>query len=86
MLQKIARDPNDPNYPEHKDRAEFYLKRTPEELYDAERDPGCLHNLINDPAHRQLRAEFRTKMEALLVRTQDSELPQYQAFLKQAAQ
>lgn len=77
VLRKIASHPDDNNHAQHKERAEFYLHRVPEELYDTERDPGCLHNLINDPAARQVRDEFRLKMKALLERTQDHELENY---------
>jgi len=81
-LQKITANAGDPNHAGHQARAEFYLKRVPEELYDTERDPGCLHNLIADPACRQIRDSFRLKMEALLKRTHDHELDNYQHFIQ----
>jgi N-sulfoglucosamine sulfohydrolase len=81
-LQKITSSPDDKNHTEHKERAQFYLKRVPEELYDTERDPGCLRNLIQDPAARELRDAFRAKMEALLKRTADHELENYQRFIR----
>ena len=83
VLRKIASDPADKNYLQYKGRAEFYLTRVPEELYNTESDPGCLHNLIHDPASRQVRNEFRVKMVALLNRTQDHELENYQKFIQQ---
>jgi N-sulfoglucosamine sulfohydrolase len=81
-LQRIASNPNDKNHAQHKGRAEFYLKRVPEELYDTKHDPGCLHNLIHDSAHRELRNEFRIKMEDILNRTGDHELENYQRFTR----
>jgi N-sulfoglucosamine sulfohydrolase len=33
-------------------RLDLYQHRVPEELYDVVNDPDCLHNLIDDPAHR----------------------------------
>jgi N-sulfoglucosamine sulfohydrolase len=81
-LQRLAANPLDKNHLVHKQRAEFYLKRVPEELYDTEHDPACLHNLIHDPAFREVRDAFRAKMGNVLKRTADHELENYESFIK----
>ncbi|MCL2646942.1 MAG: sulfatase [Phycisphaerales bacterium] len=43
-------------------RVEFCLHRVPEELYDLEHDPACLHNLINDPAYKSQVASYRQQL------------------------
>ncbi len=83
VLKKIDLSPADDNYSVHKDRANFYVTRVAEELYDTELDPGCLHNLIDDPESRQVRDGFRAKMESLLTQTADHELENYLQFISQ---
>lgn len=43
-------------------RVEFFLHRTPEEFYDIEKDPDCLHNLIEDEEYRPLVNSYRSKL------------------------
>jgi hypothetical protein len=81
VLRNIASRPEDKDYNRYKERAQFYLYRVPEELYDTEQDPGCMHNLIDDPDHRQVRDAFRSEMESLLKGTMDHELENYQKFI-----
>jgi len=60
-------------------RSQFYKCRVPEELYDTQRDPGCLNNLIAAAEYRQVVAGFRKRMLRLMRETQDPELPGYRA-------
>ena len=39
--------------PKVRARADFYLHRTREELYDLRKDPDCLNNLLNEPGGKQ---------------------------------
>jgi N-acetylglucosamine-6-sulfatase len=39
------------------------------ELYDLERDPGEMNNLINSPEYRSVRAEMKAELEKLKVKT-----------------
>jgi N-sulfoglucosamine sulfohydrolase len=57
------------------DRHKLYQLRVPEELYDIEADPDCLHNLIASPAHRQTAETLRATLEQWMVRTNDGMLP-----------
>ncbi|MCH7226117.1 sulfatase [Haloferula sp. A504] len=40
---------NNADDPAIRARADFYLHRTREELYDIRKDPDCLHNLLDEP-------------------------------------
>jgi len=55
--------------------------RVLEELYDVERDPDCLRNLIDDPAHAETLDRLRKELEAWMVRTAD---PMLEVFRKRA--
>ena len=46
-------------------------KRPAEELYDIEADPGCLHNLAEEPEHSELLESVREELEAYLRETGD---------------
>jgi uncharacterized sulfatase len=46
-------------------------KRPAEELYDVERDPGCLRNLADDPAYAAPLSELRRVLETTLRATGD---------------
>jgi len=51
---------------------DFYShKRTREELYDLEKDPGELNNLIDDPGSQAALEEMRTALAAHLEATND---------------
>lgn len=52
-------------------RHTLYQFRVPEELYDIEQDPNCLHNLIDSPAHRDERAQLCRTLEQWMVQTSD---------------
>jgi N-sulfoglucosamine sulfohydrolase len=55
-------------------RHALYQFRVPEELYDVERDPDCLHNLIDSDAHRPEVDRLRATLEQWMVRTGDGML------------
>lgn len=65
----------------HKAHIEFMKKRTTEELYDTQSDPGCLTNLAKDANYRDRLYRFRGKMETVLENTQDHELDNYRNFI-----
>lgn len=62
-------------------RVEFFLRRTPEEFCDLQRDPDCLHNLAGDPAYATELAIYRDRMAAHLAREQDPLADAYHDFL-----
>ena len=64
------------------ERVELFLKRTPEELYDYESDPGSLVNLINDPDHREIAANLRAELVQHLQSTGDPLAETMEQFLK----
>ncbi|MEM9418867.1 MAG: sulfatase [Planctomycetota bacterium] len=41
-----------------------YQKRPAEELYDVEKDPHCLDNLVDDPQYEELKAELSHHLDA----------------------
>ncbi|KAF2480921.1 alkaline-phosphatase-like protein [Neohortaea acidophila] len=49
-----------------------YIFRTPESLYDLEKDPEEVHNLAYEDEYQDLVKEFRGKMEAWQYETRDS--------------
>jgi N-sulfoglucosamine sulfohydrolase len=53
------------------DRLDAFDHRVLEELYDVEKDPDCLKNLIDDPAHKEDIAELRTVLEQSMEKTGD---------------
>jgi uncharacterized sulfatase len=46
-------------------------KRPAEELYDIQKDPGCLENLASSPAHADVRAKLRAELERTLIAQKD---------------
>lgn len=52
-------------------RHKLYQQRVVEELYDVERDPDCLKNLIEDPAQASQRDDLRQQLDAWMVKTSD---------------
>jgi N-sulfoglucosamine sulfohydrolase len=55
-------------------RHKLYQFRVPEELYDIEKDPDCLNNLIHSPAHAAELNKLRGMLEAWMVETKDGML------------
>ena len=76
MIRKILRATG------HLDRAEFETYRAREEFYDTANDPGCLVNLIDEPALAGQIGEFRTELLKIMERTNDQETPNYTADFK----
>jgi len=52
-------------------RHELYQHRVPEELYDIQRDPDCLSNLIHSPEQQQELNALREKLDRWMFHTKD---------------
>jgi N-sulfoglucosamine sulfohydrolase len=65
-----------------KERTDFIVIRTPEELYDLEKDPKCLNNLIDDPAQKERVEANRKAMVDWMTATEDPIIKTYQAYLE----
>ncbi|WP_433874893.1 sulfatase family protein [Sinomonas atrocyanea] len=65
-----------------KDRSDFYLTRSPEELYDLTADPDCLHNLAGNPDLADVLAEKQAALAAWMSETGDPLLKEYQGKLE----
>jgi N-sulfoglucosamine sulfohydrolase len=59
-------------------RIELFRYRVPEELYDLEHDPDCLHNLIDEPDHRATVESLQAQLVAHMQRTNDPMLKAFQ--------
>eukprot|EP00913_Durusdinium_trenchii_P035360 g33090.t1 len=59
-------------------RVALFRYRVPEEFYDLENDPNCLHNLIKNPKYQTELKSFRARMQAWMKLTKD---PMLDAFL-----
>jgi N-sulfoglucosamine sulfohydrolase len=59
-------------------RHKLYQYRVVEELYDVERDPDCLHNLIDSPAHREVLVSLQATLEQWMKQTGDGMLTVFQ--------
>ncbi len=70
---------NAENNPQIAARVELFQHRVPEELYDYEKDPDALHNLIDDPAHRADVARMRELLRKQLEKLDDPVLSAYRA-------
>jgi N-sulfoglucosamine sulfohydrolase len=55
-------------------RLDVFDHRVLEELFDVEKDPDCLSNLINDPAHQNEVATLRKTLEQWMEKTGDPAL------------
>ncbi len=55
-------------------RHKLYQFRVPEELYDIQKDPDCLNNLIDSPAHQGDLRKLRAMLESWMVETRDAML------------
>ncbi|MBS2213114.1 sulfatase [Carboxylicivirga mesophila] len=56
---------------EVKERYEHWVYRSVEELYDYEKDPDALHNLIDDPACKDIAEKLRQELESQMQATND---------------
>jgi len=66
-LGLLAQDRDDPTFGKY-----FHLavdKRPGEELFDIRKDPDCLNNLANQPAHRETARQLRAMLEDYLTET-----------------
>ena len=59
-------------------RVDLFRYRLPEEFYDLEKDPDCLHNLIDNPEYKEFIAEMQAQLVAEMERTDDPMLEAYQ--------
>ena len=62
-------------------RVRLFLYRVPEELYDAEKDPDALHNLIDHPDHQDEVRKYRQVMLRQMEATKDPETEGFRKFL-----
>jgi hypothetical protein len=60
--------------PEIQERVRMLVYRVPEELYDLDRDPHCLDNLIDDSNLRHVRDEMRGRLARWMEETKDPAL------------
>jgi N-sulfoglucosamine sulfohydrolase len=60
-------------------RVDIFRYRVPQEFYDLEKDPGCLRNLIDDPAHRELAVKYQDRLRHWMVATHDHCLTAFEA-------
>lgn len=58
-------------------RVKMFRYRVPEEFYDLEKDPDCIHNLIDKPELQSVIKTMRQKLETWMVETND---PMLEAF------
>ena len=63
------------------ERVKLFLYRVPEELYDYEKDPDALHNLIGDPAHKERVESFRRQLAEHMKDTADPQLATFNILL-----
>lgn len=61
-----------------RDRLLLYKHRVVEELYDVEKDPDCLVNLIASPQHAGELASLRQVLGRWMIKTNDHMLPVFQ--------
>ncbi len=59
-------------------RLDLYKYRVPEELYNVDSDPDCLHNLIAETKHRAVLSGLRSELENWMRRTKDPMLAVFQ--------
>ena len=69
----------------HEARARYEALRAREEFYDTVNDPGCLKNLINEPALADQIARFRAELLKVMEQTNDQELPNYETDMSKPA-
>ena len=62
-------------------RVKLFLYRVPEELYDYEKDPDALHNLIGDPVHKERVEGFRRQLAGHMKGTADPQLAPFNKLL-----
>jgi N-sulfoglucosamine sulfohydrolase len=65
------------NNKEVKERFDHWLYRSVEELYDYEKDPNALNNLIDDPAYSEVVYQMRQELRTWMENTNDYLLPAF---------
>jgi len=68
-LDFLIKHHNHPQYGRYLQLA--VAKRPAEEMFDIRNDPGCLHNLADDPAHIEITGNLRAQLLSHLQRTGD---------------
>ena len=58
-------------------RVKVFRLRSPEEFYHVRKDPDCLHNLVDDPAHAEPLKRYRSLLAEWMTKTGD---PMREAF------
>jgi N-sulfoglucosamine sulfohydrolase len=59
-------------------RIALFRYRVPEEFYDLQKDPDCLENLIDNPAHRKTIELLQSRLVEQMKKTQDPMLAAFQ--------
>ncbi|NBR43298.1 MAG: sulfatase, partial [Verrucomicrobia bacterium] len=52
-------------------RVEMFRHRVPQELYDLQKDPGCLKNLIQDPSQQAVAKKYQDRLRQWMIETHD---------------
>jgi len=58
-------------------RVKLFQYRVPEELYDFEKDPDALHNLVDEPAYAEVLRTMRARMAEVMAACKDPLLPTF---------
>ena len=58
-------------------RIQLFRYRVPEEFYNLEKDPNCLHNLIDNPEYAPKIAKMQQKLRAWMAKMSDPMLPAF---------
>ena len=75
----LAAGEKDPKWAE---RADFILRRAPEELYDLRKDPDCMNNLVKNPEYAQQVQLFRNAMTRHMQTVEDPVAPVYTTWVE----
>ena len=65
-----------------KKKIEYMTYRSPEELFDLNKDPGCWNNLAKEPDYAGKLKEYRQKLYKEMNETADPELSVFINFTK----
>lgn len=68
--------------PEVARRVKLFLYRVPEELYDFEKDPNALHNLVKEQAYQTRLKTMRQRLLEWMQKTKDPLGPLYRTYLQ----
>lgn len=72
VMKRLARTD-----PEVAERYDFLRHRTVEELYDTQKDPHALNNLVDDPDYVEIADSLRQRLENWMIETDDYVLEAY---------